>query len=175
MKVKLLEFLGSQKTHIIYGIVILVLILIGYELFSRKPTTITQTKTVIQTVVKTVVQKVLVHSNVVTNRTIQTKKPDGTIVTETDKIVDKTTTKSDTRKNSIINTAISEKTVTSFLSKYTLSVFYPIPTNQLIHPEFTAGNTELILGKRLGQSPVLLQIGTTLNLKSLLFGITLEL
>lgn len=171
----ILSFLQAQKTHIIYGAVILVLTGVAYRLFVRQPATITQTKVVTQVVIKTVIQRVLVHDNVVTNRVTETKKPDGTDTKVTETVVDRSVSQSSKYNKNTQQSSVSTQTVTSFLAKYTLTVMYPITLGNILNPTFSASNTEIILGYRLGDTPILLNCGTTFGLNTLFLGITLEL
>jgi len=187
----ILSWLNTNKAHIIYGVIIVGLASIGYHFFKKEPVTVTKTqvvtKVVTQVVTKVVTQvvvkKVLVHDNIIKNRRIVTRKPDGTVTTEIDSSVNKSViadtnktvdkTKNITTSQTIDQT--STKVVTSYAPNYLLSVFEPIPTHDILHPNFDAKNTQIILGTRVLDTPLFFDVGTNFGANSVLLGFTLEL
>ncbi len=172
----ILTFLSAQKTHIIYGLVIVGLLGVSYRLFVRKPETIVQTK--VETKVVTIVQTKLVkvHDNIVTHKKIVTTKKDGTKIVETDSSVNKSVSDTSQKVSKSDTLSLTQQTVTSYAPNYTLSVLYPIPLTGVFSPtSYTAQNTEVILGKRLWGSPIFVNVGTNFGLNTVLAGVTLEL
>lgn len=178
-----LEFLKSNKIHVFYVVVILAVIGGGYSLFVTHPREKVVTKIVTEVVTKVVtkvkVQRVQVHDNIVTNRKKVTTKPDGTVVTEEDNITNKSVISrfsldKEKEKNSSIS-QLSEITKTTFAPKYTLSMLYLLPTVDLLNPTFQYQNVMFVGGVRLGNSPLLINVGTDTMFKTGILGITMEL
>jgi exopolysaccharide biosynthesis protein len=108
------EFIVKQKTHIIYGIILLIILGVGYNLLSSKPKEIIKTLTVTKEVVKNVVQT----RTQFIDRKIEVKSKDGTDTITTEHIVNDSNTVSKTK----LDETISKKEVEKFLSKYSLTV-----------------------------------------------------
>jgi LPS O-antigen subunit length determinant protein (WzzB/FepE family) len=163
----LVTTLYNQKTHIIYIAILLGVIGVAYNLLSNKPKEIIKT----QVVTKVETKEVKVATNTVTHRVTQTKKLDGEIVTETEDIVDKGVTTSKDKEN----LSITKTEVQKFLSKYTLSAFYPLTTKDILNPVFNPANLQIVGGMRVFSLPILLNVGASVKLDTVLVGVTVEL
>ena len=165
----------ANKTHIIYGLVILGLGIVAYRLFVRQPQTIIQTKTATQVVTEQKVVHDIVHDVKFITKKIETKKPDGTIITETDTIKDSKDTSSNSQTNVTSNTQIAEHVKLSFAPNYTLGVYYQQPIKTILQPAFDPANLQIVGGIRVFSLPVFLNVGTTFKLNSVIVGLTIEL
>ncbi len=168
----LMTLIRTQKLHLIYGVAIVSLLTIMHALFSKQASVVTQTKTEMRTLVQYVDRKVLIHDNVVTNRVIETKKPDGTVITEKESITDLSSVGSNTLKSSQEAVKVSEETATNFLSKYTLTVLYPLPRNEILNPSFEPKNLQVIIGRRVLDTSLLLNVGINFGVNTLFLGVT---
>ncbi len=162
----ILNILYNQKTHIIYGLIILGIIAGAYSLFVTHPKTITKTEVVTKVVNKTQV----VHDHITTTKYITLKKKDGSVLTE--KIVSKDTSLINSSSTSNFSETKTETRTNQ--SKYSLSIIQPFEYNQLLTGTPNPANMEIIGGVRLFNSPILLQIGTTPLFNKVFTGVTVE-
>lgn len=160
----MIQFLKDQKTHIMYGIIILALAGFTYNLFIRKPAeiikTITETKVVNKNVVKTQVKYV--------DRVITKTEKDGTITTTTEHTV---TDNTFTDKTKSADMFVS-KTTTIYLSRYSLEVQYPIKVTTI--GVFNPKEVIFTGGYRLFNFPIFVTLGTNIGFDSLLIGVRYE-
>ena len=163
----MIEFLKSQKTHLLYIIAIVVILGVGYNLFSRKP----------KEVVKTVIETKYVNRNIVktekqyVDRVIVTKAPDGTTTTTTEKVTTADTSVDKSRAGS----SYISKTSTSYLSRYSLDIQYPIAFSYVnFQPVWDVKSLIVTGGVRIGDLPAFVTLGTNVGLNQALVGFRLE-
>lgn len=165
----MLDFLKKYQIHFWYIFAIIGLFAIGYNLFVSHPKEIVKTVTMTQYVDRNIVKT----QKQVVDRTIVKKDSDGSVTTTTEHITDsdKSTDKSK------IDTKFISKTDVSYLSRYTLGAFYPIPIPSLTSmnmPVFKPTNLIVMGGVRIFNSPIFFNLGTNVGLNSILVGITVE-
>jgi hypothetical protein len=159
--------LVEQKTHILYGVIIVVIASVAYHLISAKPKEIIKTQ--IET--KVVNNDVVKTQTVFVDRVITTKKTNGDIITEvdhshiTDEFIDKTSSKD----------TISKTEVIKFLSSYSIDVMYPLTLKDITNPILNPLDTQLLLGVRVFDFPVFVTAGTNLHLNQVIVGLRIEL
>lgn len=170
----ILSILNSQKTHIIYCAIIVVVAGGAFYLFKTHPKEVIKTQTVTQIVTKTVVQTKVVHDNIVTVKHIFTTKPDGTkivevVSTKNTSVLDvsKAIAKSDT----LVNTKTTD---IKYQSNYSLQLLQPFTYHELFTGTPDPRNMEIIGGVRLFGSPVFLNVGTTPLFDKVFIGATIE-
>jgi len=157
----------NNKTHIIYGVVIALILGAGYTLLSRKPKEVIKT----EIITKEVAKNVIVYKDRIINRTIVTKKKDGTEITVTENITDKGTIIDKSKEQ----TTVTKQEVDKFLSKYTIQALYPISFSDITKPGFNVLDTQIIGGVRVFDLPVLVNIGTNVRFSQVFIGLTIEL
>lgn len=178
----ILNFLKKKETLVV-GFVIVLCLSLAYSLFFKQPKTITKTevvtKTVVQVVTKEVIKEVQVKANIATTHTTETKRPDGTTITETTSVLDTSVTNTNsqtTLTNHTQETLVSAKSekITN-QSTYTLGVLYPLPlTVNALKAPFTVSEVQLVGGVRVFNLPVFVNIGTNMHFNQVLVGLTIE-
>jgi hypothetical protein len=162
------SFIQAQKTHVIYGVLIVGLVAIGSFFLSRKPTevvkTVTKTNTVDRNIVQTKVQYV--------DRVIVKKDANGSITTTTEHIgTDDTTTDKSRLKSTFAST---EKT--SYLTRYSLGIKYPVTltyTGINLTPT-QIKEIQIEGGIRLFSLPIFATITTNIGLNQYFLGVRYE-
>lgn len=164
----MIKFIQEQKTHIIYGVIMIGLAAVGYNLLSSKPKevvkTVVETKIVNRDVVKTQVKYV--------DRVIVKTEKDGTTTTTTEHVV---TDGSISDKSKSQQKFVSQTTI-KYLSRYSLEIQYPITVSftGLNLPSFDPKNLRVIGGIRVFETPIFLTLGTDIGLNSALIGVRYE-
>ncbi len=161
----ILEKINNQKTHIIYGVALLLVSSVAYHFFKKEPGVITKTLTKVETKIQTVTKDRIVY----VDRTIVTKEKNGTVITEVDHEHSDTTTHKDTKTV----TAVTEKTVETFLKNYSIEALYPISYNSGLGV-FDYSKVQLTVGTRIFSSPLWIVGGTTGQLNTVLVGLRYE-
>lgn len=168
----ILQTLNSQRTHIIYGAIILMIGSLAYHFFKKDPekivTTLTKTETKIQTVDRIVNKDRIVYID----RTITTHKANGDVVVEVDKEHADTKTNSDTKIKIQDTTLVSKTSVESFMKNYSVETLFPVnPINpRLPNPLDIQGS----FGMRLFSTPLWGMVGTTGHFNTALLGLRYE-
>ncbi len=172
----MLAIFKNVHTYYISGIVIAV---IGGVYFYHSHPKI-EIKTVTTTEIKTVDRVVyvdrVIDRNIVTHTKKTIHRKNGDIITIASNSQD--LSKVDTKSQS--NTKSQEKDVTKtvdkkiYQSSYQFTVLYPTQFSSLTSPlDYT--NTQAIVGARLGNLPLFLDLGTNLKFNQVSIGLTLEL
>ncbi len=164
----MLKFMKEQKTHIVYIVVILVILALGYTLLVPKPAE----------VIKTVSKAQIQNNNIVTtrkqqiDRTTVKKDKDGDITTVVEHIVDSDVSIDKSKSKS----TFESKTQIIYKPRYTLGSYYTIPIDTFKIPTiFEPNNLTILGGVRLFNLPVFVNIGTNGNFNQAIIGFTLEL
>lgn len=163
----------NQKTHIIYGVIIILIASVAYHFFKKDPEKIVTTLTKIVTQVKTVEQIVTKDKIVYVDRTITTHKKDGDIIVEVDHEHDAIVTHSDTKSTQKVIESVTKQTVTTFMKNYSLEVMFPIYNNSFAL-NTNPLDTQLSVGTRIFSSPLWLVVGTNFHFNQLLIGARTE-
>lgn len=166
----IVSILTNNKTHIIYGVLILVLVSICYNFFRQKP------KEIIKTLTETKIEKQIVNRDVVktqtvyVDRVIETKKANGDVITETQHVRKDSDTKDKTKIKDSQEMVISKTEVIKFLSSYTIDVMYPVTFD----PVFNPLDLQIMGGVRVFSLPVFITFGTNGHLNQFLVGARIE-
>lgn len=167
------SFLSTQKTHIIYGGIILVVASIAYHFFKKDPEVITKVLTKVVTQVQTVEKVVTKDKIVYVTRTITTHKKDGDVIVEVDHEKDDTEVHKNVASTTKTQSTVTEKTVESFMKSYSIEAMFPVnPLNSTSLPDPLA--TQVQFGVRLFGTPVWAEIGTNGHLNTVLVGLRVE-
>lgn len=165
----IISFIKDQKTHVIYGLLIVGLVAVGYNLLSSKPReitkTITQTKVVNRDVVRTQKQYV--------DRVIVKTEKNGETTTTTEHVVTDGSSIDKSKSQSLF----TKSTQISYLSRYSLDIQYPIPLAMVPNIRSVVFNpTSLIVtgGYRLFNSPIFVTLGANIGFDTLLIGVRYE-
>lgn len=162
----ILEFIKSQKTHLVYLGIIGGLILVYFSLLSKKPAMVVQTQSKAsaenRNIVKTKKQSV--------DRTIVKKDKDGSITTTTEHIVDNDSVVDKTKKKA----EFTSSTTTTYLTRYSLDVQYPVIFGHYQVNPFDAKKVIVTGGYRIFNSPIFLTLGTNVGFDSILVGVRYE-
>ncbi len=157
----------AQKTHIIYGTILLTVVLAGYRLFHREPVETIKTVTQVQYVNRDVVR---VQKQFI-DRVIVKKEKNGTTITTTEHVHNDNSTVDKTKTLDKLTTT----EINSYLAKYSFSSYYSVPMSISGVPTFDPKNLTLIGGYRVLDTPLFLNLGTTGAFNQILIGVTLEL
>lgn len=159
------QFIVNQKTHIIYGILLVVLGSIAFHLFSSKP------KEIIKTEIKTkiVYRDVIKEKKVYVDKTTTIKKKNGDVVT----IVDNSTSENIVYDKTKSEDTVSKSEVQRFMSSYTIDLMYPI-INQSLSINKNPLDLQIIGGIRIFSLPVFLTAGSNLQFNQVLIGTRVE-
>lgn len=162
------SFVKEQKTHITYGLILIGLTAVGYNLLSRKP----------KEVIKTVVETKIVNRDVVKTKTqyvdrviVKTDKDGGTTTTTEHVVTDGSST--DKTKSQAL---FISQTTTKYLSRYSLDIQYPIVVSfsGLNFPTFDPKSIRVTGGYRLFDSPIFVTLGTNIGFDTILIGVRYE-
>jgi hypothetical protein len=168
LKMFILDFIKSQKTHIIYILIIVGMAIAGsFFFFSGKAETIrtiTKTNTVDRNIVKTKTQYI--------DRVIVKKETDGSTTTTTEHISSGGSTTDKSKSAS----SFSDMTKTTYLSRYSLGVNYPMPLSftNFQPGGFNVKSLQIEGGVRLFNSPIFVTLGTNVGLDTVLVGFRVE-
>jgi len=118
--------------------------------------------------------EVIKQDNVQTEKTITTKKKDGTVIVEVDKTIDKSKTDTKTDDKSISITTITNR------NNWTLGVNYQIETNSITNfttsfSEPSLSNVNITVGRRIFDLPLFVTGGVNLGLQNINIGVMIEL
>ncbi len=162
----------NQKTHIIYGIVIVLIASVAYHFFKKDPekivTTLTKVETKIQQVEKIVTKDRIVYKD----RTITTHKKNGDVIVEVDHEHSDTKVASNTQSKTQSQTVVQKTVVESFMKNYSIEAMFPISIKDIGYPN--PMDTQVSVGMRVFSLPVFAVVGTTPKLNSVLVGLRLE-
>lgn len=154
------------KTHFIYVIIMA----IGLVYVIRHPTPEAKRSVVNNTNGKELAKQNVVDTNKVTTIKTIRNKPDGSKTTVIEKIVDKSVVYETTKK---VENQEQHIETYSYRPSYTLQAIYPLNFTEL--EKFNYMNMQIVGGARIEQLPVLINVGTTLELNKFFIGVTLEL
>ena len=157
----ILTTIYNQKTHIIWGLVVVAIASVAYHFFKKDPVTLTKTQ--VQTVEKVVSKDRIVY----VDRTTTTHKKNGDVIVTVEHVND--STKLDSKTNS----QLSQKIVESFMKNYSISVMFPVLNNSL-NVNSNPVDTRFMLGVRVFSSPIFLEAGSNVRLNELTLGLRLE-
>jgi len=158
-------WISNQKTHIIYIILIVICLGVGYNLLSRKPKEII--KTLVET--KVVIKEVEKEKKIFVDRVTTIKKINGDVIT----------IKDNSRKEERIlaktseAVTISKTEVIKFLSSYSVDVMFPINPLQITSAPNLL-DTQVSVGIRLFDLPLFTVVGVDLHFNKVLIGARLE-
>jgi len=144
----------EQKTHIIYGVIIVLIGSVAYHFFKKDPEIITKTLTKIQTVTQDKV--------VYVDRVIITKKKNGDVIREVDH------QHSDTKTKDVATT--TQKEVQSFMKNYSIEFMFPpqIPTLSGLY------QSQVSVGMRIFSTPLWVVAGINGQFNAPMVGIRWE-
>lgn len=160
------EFIRNNKSHIVYILLLIGVLGVGYNLFSRKPKEIIKT----EFKEKIVYRDVIKEKKIYVDRTITITKANGDVIVKTDK--SKSRTKVADKKET--STTVSKVEVQKFLSRYTVDVMFPFNTGSLMNPSLDPRNIMVMGGMRIGDLPLFLTIGTDGHFDKIIVGVRIE-
>lgn len=163
----------SQKTHIIYGIIIVLIASVAYHFFKKDPEIITKTLTKVQTKIQTVTKVVTKDKIVYVDRTITTHKVNGDTIVEVDHEHSDTATKADIDTKTKTQTTVISKTTESFMKNYSIEAMFPI-YNDSFSFNTNPLDTQISFGVRVFSLPVFAVVGTNFHFNQALVGLRME-
>jgi hypothetical protein len=161
-----MDFIRNNKSHITYILLIVGVIVIGYNLLSRKPKEIIKTEFKEKIVYRDVVKE----KNVYVDRTTTVTKANGDVIVTTDK----------TRSNERVDDKqrISDITVNTevqkFLSRYSVDAMFPFDVGSILNPALDPRNIQVMGGIRMGDLPLFLTVGTDGHFNKAIVGLRIE-
>lgn len=163
----------NQKSHIIYGVIILIVASVAYHFFKKDPekivTTLTKTVTQVQTVDKIVNKDRIVY----VDKTITTRKKNGDVIVEVDHANSDTKTDTTVQSKTETQTMVSKTTVQTFMKNYSIEAMFPLdPLNPAALPNPL--DTQISLGVRIFSLPAFAVIGTDGHFNKVLIGLRVE-
>ena len=170
----MLTILREQKTHIIYGVVIVLLASVAYHFLVRKPTEIIKTKVETRIETKVINRDVLKTRIVYIDKVIQTKKTNGDVVTETDHTLSEYNVTDKSKSTDTIKDTISQKEVIKFMNNYSVDVMYPITVQNIYSSAFNPLNLQVMGGMRIFDFPLFVTAGSDGHFNKILVGLRLE-
>lgn len=166
------DTLVKQKTHIIYGVVILVLCSVGYHFFSKTPSEIIKTK------VETKIETKIVNKDVVRTKTVfvdkvkETKKANGDVIVETSHIRSSDDTKDKSTIKDDLKSTVTTTEVIKFMKRYSIDVMYPMSISNIA--AFKPLDIQVMVGVRIFSLPVFATIGTDGHFDKIIVGARME-
>lgn len=167
----------NQKTHIIYGVIIVLIASLAYHFFKKDPekiiTTVTKTDVKIQTVEKIVTKDRIVYRDrhIVT----VTTKANGDIITRTEDNKEHSITKTKDKARTTIKEKQTEtkQVVETFMKNYSIEVMFPILNNSFA-PNTNPLDTQVSFGTRIFSTPLWLVAGSTFHFNQFFIGVRYE-
>ena len=166
----------ANKTHIIYGVLIILIGSIAYHFFKKDPEKITTTPTKVVTQLQTVEKVVTKDKVVYVDRVIVTtdhKKNGDVIVTkEVDHQHSDTQLAAKTDSQTHTQSTEQKQVVESFMKNYSVEGLFPVnPFNPLLPNPL---DTQVNFGMRVFDLPVFAVVGTNGHLNQLMVGLRVE-
>jgi hypothetical protein len=169
----LVDTLQTNKTHIIYGIGLILLGSVAYHFFKKDPVKVVTVETKVVTQEKIVNKIVYVDRKIAVDKTITTHKANGDTVIEVNKSHIDIVSKSDTKSTEKIAETNTKSTEVTFMKNYTIDVLFPInPLQPTAVPNPL--DTQLLIGMRIFSFPVFVVSGTDFHFNKVLIGARLE-
>lgn len=164
----------TKKTVIAFIIYSIALLAVGYFI-KKKPATITQTKTITKVVTKVVTKKVYIktHDNIVTDKTIDITKKDGTTEHIVENQINKSTVSSTQSTSSKLqsDTIEHDKTVTTFNSSWLFGSYYNM--NYGVPTTFNPSRANLMAGYNIF-GPIFVTASISGDLKTQSIGLLIQ-